>query len=69
MVVLADAARYAAYEAAVKAEAAGGEVRHDAASDEATAKRRRAINHALAEYELKAHTIEPNRPLGEVLIS
>ncbi len=23
--------------------------------------------HALAEYELKAHTITPNRPLGEVL--
>jgi len=69
VVVLADAARYAAYEAAVKAEATGEEVRHDAAAEEATAKRRRAINHALAEYELKAHTIEPNRPLGEILIS
>jgi uncharacterized protein (DUF58 family) len=69
VVVLADAARYAAYEAAVKAEATGEEARHDAAAEEATAKRRRAINHALAEYELKAHTIEPNRPLGEILIS
>ena len=44
-------------------------MRHDAAADETAAKRRRAINHALAEYELKAHTIEPNRPLGEILLS
>ena len=37
--------------------------------DEAVAKRRRALRHALAEYELRTHTIVPNRPLGEILLS
>ena len=34
----------------------------------ARAKRVRALRHALAEYELPAHTITPARPLAEVLI-
>ncbi len=36
--------------------------------DEETAKRARALRHALAEYELAAYTITPGRPLGEILI-
>jgi hypothetical protein len=32
-----------------------------------TAKRARALRHALAEYELAAFTITPGRPLGEIL--
>jgi hypothetical protein len=74
VVVTPDAAAYARYEAATRN-------RHpllddpldDASSvgeiDEATAKRRRALNHALAEYELRVHTITPNRPLGEILVA
>jgi hypothetical protein len=47
----------------------GATVPHDATQDEIVAKRRRALRHALAEYELPTHTIIPNRPLGEILIS
>jgi len=35
--------------------------------DEETAKRARALRHALAEYELTSFTITPGRPLGEIL--
>ncbi|MFL5649091.1 MAG: DUF58 domain-containing protein [Chloroflexota bacterium] len=35
---------------------------------ELRAKRRRALQHALAEYELPTYTLTPGRPLGEVLI-
>ena len=35
--------------------------------DEDTAKRARALRHALAEYELTSYTITPGRPLGEIL--
>ena len=35
--------------------------------DEETAKRARALRHAIAEYELKSFTITPGRPLGEIL--
>jgi uncharacterized protein (DUF58 family) len=35
--------------------------------DEETAKRARALRHAIAEYELKSFSITPGRPLGEVL--
>jgi len=69
VVVLADAPGYARAEAQARAEADGGEVRPDPVEDETTAKRRRALNHALAEYELKAHTIRPYQPLGEILVS
>lgn len=35
--------------------------------DEETAKRARALRHALAEYELTVYSITPGRPLGEIL--
>jgi uncharacterized protein (DUF58 family) len=69
IVVLADATAYAAAETEAKEAATGIEHRPDVAAEEAAAKRRRALNHALAEYELKAHTVVPNRPLGELLVS
>jgi uncharacterized protein (DUF58 family) len=37
------------------------------AVDEETAKRARALRHALAEYELTAYAVTPGRPLGEIL--
>jgi uncharacterized protein (DUF58 family) len=37
------------------------------ADDEATAKRARALRHALAEYELPSYVVVPGRPLGELL--
>jgi hypothetical protein len=69
VVVLADAPAYARAEAQARAEAGEGDVRRDSVEDEAIAKRRRALNHALAEYELKAHTIRPYQALGEILVS
>jgi uncharacterized protein (DUF58 family) len=36
-------------------------------TDEETAKRARALRHALAEYELTSFMITPGRPLGEIL--
>src|SRR6185503_19745665 len=44
----------------------GGPARPPEPDDE-TAKRARALRHALAEYELTAFTITPGRALGEVL--
>jgi uncharacterized protein (DUF58 family) len=35
--------------------------------DEETAKRARALRHAMAEYELTSYSITPGRPLGEIL--
>jgi hypothetical protein len=35
--------------------------------DEETAKRARALRHAIAEYQLTSYTITPGRPLGEIL--
>ncbi len=69
VVVLADAAAYAQAEAEARAEVTGVQLHADPVADEAVAKRRRALNHALAEYELAAHTLRPNRPLGEILVS
>jgi hypothetical protein len=69
VVVLADAGAYARHEADAKAEATGTPVPSDPVADEAAAKRRRALQHALAEYELAAFTITPGRPLGEILVS
>jgi hypothetical protein len=37
------------------------------AEDEETAKRARALRHAIAEYELTSYAITPGRPLGEIL--
>jgi uncharacterized protein (DUF58 family) len=39
----------------------------DPAAAEATAKKARALRHALAEYELPSYVITPGRPLGEIL--
>ena len=69
VVVVADVAAYARFEADVKAEATGTTVARDPVAEEAAAKRRRALQHTLAEYELSAYTVTPNRPLGEILAS
>jgi uncharacterized protein (DUF58 family) len=69
VVVIADATAFARAEAAARAAQDRSTVRTDPAAEELAAKRRRALFHALAEYELKAHTIVPNTPLGEVLAS
>jgi len=68
-VVTLDAAAYAKHEAAARAEATGAAVPSNPEAEEAQAKRRRALRHALAEYELRVHTIVPLRPLGEILVS
>lgn len=39
----------------------------DGAAEELAAKRFRALQHALAEYELRSHVVIPGRPLGELL--
>jgi uncharacterized protein (DUF58 family) len=39
----------------------------DRVAEDFASKRARVLRHALAEYELRSFTIEPNRPLGEVL--
>jgi uncharacterized protein (DUF58 family) len=67
VVVTLDAAAYARAAAAVQEAATGVTTPVDQAADELTAKRQRALRHALAEYELKVYTVTPNRPLGEVL--
>jgi uncharacterized protein (DUF58 family) len=69
VVVTADASAYARLDAEARAVVTGTTVRDDPTQDETVAKRRRALRHALAEYELRTHTIVPNRPLGELLIS
>jgi hypothetical protein len=69
VVVLADVAAYADAEVEARAEREGTIVERDPVAVEAAAKRRRALYHTLAEYELKAYTIVPNRPLGELLVS
>jgi uncharacterized protein (DUF58 family) len=67
VVVSVDANAFAAYERNVRAAATGTPVQPDPEADEAAAKRARALRHALSEYELKAYTVGPARPLGEVL--
>jgi uncharacterized protein (DUF58 family) len=69
VVVTADASAYARFEAEARAAVTGTTVPVDAIEDETVAKRRRALRHALAEYELRTHTIVPNRSLGELLVS
>jgi uncharacterized protein (DUF58 family) len=69
VVVIADPTAYARADAEARAEAEGRTASHDPVVEELAAKRRRALFHTLAEYELKAHTIVPATPLGEVLIS
>jgi uncharacterized protein (DUF58 family) len=41
----------------------------DPEAEQSRAQQVRALRHALAEYELRTWTIEPGRPLGEVLVS
>ncbi len=67
VVVTVDAAAYERF--AADAAAAGGEPRSepDPAADALAVKRSRALQHALAEYELRSHVITPGRPLGELL--
>ncbi|HEX6869043.1 MAG TPA: hypothetical protein VF119_09575, partial [Candidatus Limnocylindrales bacterium] len=67
VVVTLDAAAYSRAEAEARASVTGVAVTIDEAAIEAASKRARALRHALAEYELRAFTIGPNRPLGEVL--
>ena len=40
-----------------------------AGSDRADVQRGRALRHALAEYEIPLHSVVPERPLGELLVS
>jgi hypothetical protein len=68
VVIVADAAAYGRAEIEERARRAGREAIIDEAAEEAAAKRRRALHHALAEYELKVHTIVPGRPLAELLV-
>jgi hypothetical protein len=65
--VTVDAAAYARAAAESRAAVTGGGTPIDQAAADATAKRARALRHALAEYELPAFTIVPGRPLGEAL--
>jgi uncharacterized protein (DUF58 family) len=67
VVVTLDTAAYAKLDADVRAAASGVPAPVDPVATEAAAKRARALRHALAEYELRAYTITPGRPLGEVL--
>jgi uncharacterized protein (DUF58 family) len=67
VVVTLDTAAYAKLDADVRAAASGVRASVDPVAAEAAAKRTRAMRHALAEYELRAYTITPGRPLGEVL--
>jgi hypothetical protein len=67
VVVTVDAAAYARAEAESRAAIIGGGPVADREAAELTAKRARALRHALAEYELQAFTVVPGRTLGEVL--
>ncbi|MBA2700389.1 MAG: DUF58 domain-containing protein [Chloroflexi bacterium] len=67
VVVTVDAAAY--NRAALEARAArtGRRAEADPDTTALAAQRARALHHALAEYELKAYSLTPGRPLGEVL--
>jgi uncharacterized protein (DUF58 family) len=67
VVVTMDSVAYARHEAASRAAITGESIVEDPAAAETVAKRSRALRHALAEYELRAYTITPGRPLGEIL--
>jgi len=67
VVVTLDAAAYSRAVEEARARLGGGQAVADPTVEELRAKRARALRHALAEYELKTHTITPGRPLGEVL--
>jgi uncharacterized protein (DUF58 family) len=67
VVVSLDAPAFARAEAEARAAITGESVVVDPEAEAATAKRARALRHALAEYELRAFVVGPGKPLGEVL--
>jgi hypothetical protein len=67
VVVTMDSVAYARHEAESRAAITGESIVEDPTAAETVAKRSRALRHALAEYELRAYTITPGRPLGEIL--
>ncbi|MBA2757826.1 MAG: DUF58 domain-containing protein [Chloroflexi bacterium] len=68
VVVTLDAEAYRRTEAEMREQSTGeSPAPVDTEALEVTAKRGRALRHALAEYELKVYSITPGRPLGEML--
>ena len=67
VVVAVDAAAFDRVDRAER-ERLGELVEVDAAADELRAQRSRALRHALAEYELKVHTVLPGQALAEALV-
>jgi uncharacterized protein (DUF58 family) len=67
VVVALDGPAFVQAELEARAATTGEPVVVDPAAAETSAKRARALRHALAEYELRSFTIRPGRPLGEML--
>jgi uncharacterized protein (DUF58 family) len=67
VVVALDGPAFVQAELEARAATTGEPVVVDPATAETAAKRARALRHALAEYELRSFTIQPGRPLGEML--
>jgi uncharacterized protein (DUF58 family) len=67
VVVTFDIAAYDQAARTAAAAVAGEYVVLDPTAAEASAKRARALRHALAEYELPSYVVTPGRPLGEIL--
>ena len=67
VVVTLDAAAFARAEAEARAAADGFAPSTDPEREASDAQKARALRHTLAEYELKAFEIPPDRPLAEVL--
>jgi hypothetical protein len=67
VVVCVDAAAFERVDRAERARL-GEEVAVDIAADEQRAQRARALRHALAEFELKVHTVLPGQTLAEALV-
>ena len=67
VVVCVDAAAFERVDRAERARL-GEEMAVDIAADEQRAQRARALRHALAEFELKVHTVLPGQTLAEALV-
>jgi uncharacterized protein (DUF58 family) len=67
VVVALDGPAFAQAELEARAATSGVPAAVDPAAAETAAKRARALRHALAEYELRSFTVQPGRPLGEML--
>ena len=67
VVVCVDAAAFERVDRAERARL-GEEVAVDIGADEQRAQRARALRHALAEFELKVHTVLPGQTLAEALV-